>query len=110
MIKENYGLRRFGFPGGRVEAGETFEQAAIREAREETGLNVALTGPAGSLHWVDLGERWEARLFYASPRDDAIPSVQDPLEIEEVRWVSADALPSPLTRTATAFFGGVLES
>lgn len=30
-------------PGGGIEAGETPEQAALREAKEETGLTVALT-------------------------------------------------------------------
>ena len=31
---------RWGFPGGAIEPGETVQEAAVREIREETGLNV----------------------------------------------------------------------
>ncbi|MBI2479646.1 MAG: NUDIX domain-containing protein, partial [Planctomycetia bacterium] len=37
------------FPGGRVEAGETAERAAVRECFEETGLCVAVVGCYGEL-------------------------------------------------------------
>jgi 8-oxo-dGTP pyrophosphatase MutT (NUDIX family) len=32
-------------PGGGLEEGDTFEQAAIRELKEETGLHVDTIGP-----------------------------------------------------------------
>ena len=36
-------------PGGFVEYGETVESAAIRETKEETGLDVELDGISGCL-------------------------------------------------------------
>ncbi len=33
---------KWNFPGGRVDPGETLEQAAVREAKEESGFTVAL--------------------------------------------------------------------
>lgn len=36
VIRDSYG--NWGFPKGHVEAGETLEQTAVREVREETGL------------------------------------------------------------------------
>jgi ADP-ribose pyrophosphatase YjhB (NUDIX family) len=37
----------WGFPGGAVELGETVADAAMRECREETGLNVSLVSLLG---------------------------------------------------------------
>lgn len=42
LHRHKYGRRYYLVPGGGVEEGETVEEAAVREAREETGLDVTL--------------------------------------------------------------------
>ena len=44
----------WGLIGGLVEMNETYAQAAVREAREETGLEVKLTGFLGIFHNHDM--------------------------------------------------------
>ena len=47
------GLHYFTFPGGHVEPGETPEQAAVRETREELGLEVIIKRLLAELSWHD---------------------------------------------------------
>ena len=81
-------------PGGFVDEGETVEAAAIREAREETGLDVALD----DLLYVYSDPRRDPRRHTLSVvflgRADGTPrGGDDAAEARAFRW---DALPSPL--------------
>lgn len=90
VIKRGPEVLRPGYwcpPSGRLEPGETQEEAVVREVREELGVDVAPVAKVwecptddGSfvLHW------WIADV---SEDADLVP---DPAEVAEARWVTPD--------------------
>jgi isopentenyldiphosphate isomerase len=84
---------------GHVHAGESSIDAAIREAHEELGLDIA----ASDLHFLEM-LRYQVVLrpgyvenelhdVYLLRRDVDLASLTlDPLEVAEVRWVALDDL------------------
>ncbi len=48
------------FPGGHIEPGESFVDSAIREVKEETGLDIRNLQHCGVIHWCnkDTDERY----------------------------------------------------
>jgi 8-oxo-dGTP diphosphatase len=73
-------------PKGKLHKGETWEDAALREVEEETGLRCALGEYVGSTHYPMLEGTKEVRYFLMSA--DGEPRAQN--EIDEVRWVALD--------------------
>ena len=47
LLKQTYGDKRWGLPGGGVEPGETIHQAINRECYEELGLNIIISAFTG---------------------------------------------------------------
>lgn len=79
-------------PGGAVENGETLEEAAIREVKEETGLNVELEGvfAVSEAFFEDRGHHAIFFTFKGRIIDGEI-NISFPEEIEEVTWMDAKA-------------------
>jgi len=74
-------------PGGGVEERETLAAAAIREAREETGLEVRLVGLADLLDRVWADGRWLCAEFTAEAMGGRLGETADPTgKIREVLW------------------------
>ncbi|WP_117214733.1 NUDIX hydrolase [Allorhizocola rhizosphaerae] len=110
LVRQAYGLRLFGLPGGQVEPGETPEQAAVREVREETGLMVSAAEllSVEDLVYPGTGRRYRAYVF-ACDRAEGEPAVGVPGEISSIGWYDLDNLPSPLTPSAAAALAQVRE-
>lgn len=77
------------FPGGRVEKGETPEQAAMREGKEETGCEIELVRKVGNYSPANRLSR-HTHFFEARIRAGT-PITTD--ETCAVRFFSTDALP-----------------
>ncbi|MER6254985.1 NUDIX hydrolase [Streptomyces sp. NPDC001584] len=73
------------FPAGKVEPGEAWEDAAVRETKEETGLDVSVAGVLGERVHPATG-----RLMSYAACDVVGGSVcaAAPAEIAEVAWVT----------------------
>ena len=97
LIKENYGRRRYGPPGGRIEAGESPRQAVLREVREETGLQVRVSRLIAMYYFAD--EPWLAFAFRCEIEQGEM-ALPETGEIAEVGWFDPRNLPTPQTNLA----------
>jgi 8-oxo-dGTP diphosphatase len=82
-------------PGGKLEFGETFEQGAIREAKEETDIDlknvqvVCINNERmESAHFITIGLYCE--------EFDGEAKIMEPDEITQWQWFDLKSLPSPM--------------
>lgn len=92
LVKDRYG--RWTLPKGHVEPGETDEEAALREIREETGVRGKILRPLGVTRYVfGKGKRRVAKtvVYYEVAYVDGEVAPQKG-EILEAQWVPMEKM------------------
>jgi mutator protein MutT len=92
------------FPGGGIDPGESPEQAAVREAKEESGYQVEILRNIGEYHRPqlhDIRHVFLGRIVGGAPYADGTETIQ-------VAWRDSDDLPRSLNRHLRQFIWDAL--
>ncbi|MFO0843595.1 MAG: NUDIX domain-containing protein [Gemmataceae bacterium] len=92
VVRERKHGQLWYLPAGRVEAGETFAEAARRETLEESGIQIILEGILKVQHTPSAHGARLRVLFLARPADDTPPRTTPNEHTLEARYVTLDEL------------------
>jgi len=87
--------RRYSLPGGLVEPGETLAEAALRELREEVGVEADLLGFVDHVEAIERDAAGRVRHHFVICAHAARWRAGEPRigpEASDVRWVSEDEI------------------
>lgn len=84
-------------PAGHIKESETSEEAALREVREETGLQIKIIRKLGTN--VDEDYAFKAEVFLAEVVSGKLQNL-DTGNHSALKWFSLNELPNPLGSTA----------
>src|SRR3981189_292385 len=91
---DRHGQLLWSLPKGHIEDGETVEQTAVREVKEETGISAHILQPLGSIDYWFVAER---RRVHKTVHHFLLEAVggelsDEDVEVTEVAWVPVTEL------------------
>lgn len=86
-------------PGGKVDFGESLQDAIKREMKEEYGIEIELIHqlPAQNHFIPKENQHWVPTCFIARLLGDKQPKIMEPHKCDAIGWFALDNLPSPLS-------------
>lgn len=118
LMQYRVDYKQWGFPGGAMELGETFEETAIRELKEETNLNIqslkllrVLSGKDTYREYPNGDKLYDITAIFLVTSYTGELKVNDD-ESEEFEWFSIDKLPENITehtKKCLSKYGDILQ-
>lgn len=94
-----HGADTWSFPGGHLEFNESLIDCAIREAKEETDLNISIISDnpvAITNDFFEKDQKHYITIYMLAKHIDGEPKITEPEKCQGWEWFSWNALPSNL--------------
>jgi len=95
----SHGAGEWSFPGGHQQFGETMEEAARREVKEETGLEVnefELISVANEMRYIKSDGKHYVNIGFLGKYMGGEAKIVEPDKWKEWKWISLKNLPNKL--------------
>lgn len=93
--KGSHGEGSWSLPGGHLNFNESFEECALREVKEETGLDIVVDRLISVSNDISYGKHY-VTIGMLGKSKGGILGVKEPDKCKEWGWFELDELPSPI--------------